>query len=125
MELLVSTASATVLMAGLASATYIANRALDDEALPVSADRRASEALSQLLCDLEHALAFSERTSAAVTFTVPDRDGDNAPETVRYAFSGAAGDPLTYEYNGGPAVKIADDVQAFDLNYLTRIAGAP
>ena len=125
MELLVATASATVLMAGLASAIYVANRALHDEALPVSANRQASAALRQILIDLEHALAFSERSSTAVTFTAPDRNGDAVPETIRYAWSGSPGDPLTYEYNGSPPAKIAEDVQAFDLSFLTRVAGAP
>ena len=59
------------------------------------------QALVELLADLEFALAFSEKTDHALTFTVPDRDGDFISETIRYAWSGTPGDPLTRQYNGG------------------------
>ena len=43
-----------------------------------------------MLADLQLATGFTERTTKAATFTVPDRDGDSKPETLRYAWSGVA-----------------------------------
>jgi hypothetical protein len=119
-EMAVALVSSSVLVAGLAGALYVSTQALP----PVESVSRQSTTSSTVLCDLisdvSTALSFSERTSRALTFTVPDRDGDNLVETVRYAWSGNAGDPLTYQYNGGTAVTLAEDVQVFNLTALTR-----
>lgn len=114
-----------MLVAGLASTIYISSQALD---LDNSASRQssiASEVLGELSADLALARSFSERTATAVTFDVPDRDGDLHPETIRYAWSGTAGDPLTYQYNGGTKFTIATDVQSLDLAALTRLTIGP
>ncbi|MFH0982677.1 MAG: hypothetical protein V2A79_14225, partial [Planctomycetota bacterium] len=42
---------------------------------------------------------------------------------IRYAWSGTPGDPLTWQYNGGAAITIAEPVEAFSLAYTTE-AGA-
>ena len=83
----------------------------------------AAEVLDEVMTDIHYALDFSERQPNAVTFTVPDRNGDSLPETIRYAWSGISGDPLTYEQNGGPPATIAEDVQQFNLDYLERTMG--
>jgi hypothetical protein len=48
---------------------------------------------------------------------VPDRTGDGNPETIRYAWSGTVGAPLTRQYNGGTAATIIDSVQALSFTY--------
>lgn len=120
MEMAVALVSSGVLVAGLASALYMATKALP----PIDSISRQEMAASAVLCDVMAdvgmALSFSERSATAITFTVPDRDGDSLVETIRYAWSGTAGDPLTYQYNGGAAFTIATDVQAFNLEALTR-----
>ena len=124
-ELVVSVGAATVLLGGLGSTILITNSGLDAQH---SADGQAVDAAiaqRDLMSDLQHALAFSERTPEAVTMIVPDRDGDGAPESIRYAWSGVVGDPLTYEYNAGPPVSIAEDVHQFQLDFLTRAITAP
>jgi len=85
----------------------------------------ADQVLDKFVADVEHAISFSERTANAVTFTVPDRDGNGLPDTIRYAWSGTPGDPLTYEYNGSVAEKIAVDVHNFNLASMTRLMIAP
>lgn len=119
-ELLAATASSAILVAGSASTLYIASRALDTGADGNRHTRIAAEVLGDMMADVRHARRFTERTATAITFTVPDRDGDGQDETLRYAWSGTPGDPLTYEYNGGGATTIAADVQAFNLTSLTR-----
>lgn len=119
-ELMVGLVSSSMLVAGLSSAIYISSQALD---LNSSASRQfviASEVLGDMAADLALARSFSERTATAVTFDVPDRDGDLHPETIRYAWSGTPGDPLIYQYNGGTEITIAADVQSLTLTALTR-----
>ena len=48
----------------------------------------ASTVLCDLMADVGMALSFSERSTKAITFTVPDRNGDSLVETIRYAWSG-------------------------------------
>lgn len=45
------------------------------------------------------------------------------PETIRYAWSGTPGDPLTRQVDGGLAAVIAEDVQNLDLGYLLKSVG--
>ena len=124
-ELVVAMTSATALMAGMGGTIYIASRALDDGGSNAVRKVKDTEVLRELMDDVKFAQSFSERTDTAVTFTVPDRDGDSLPETIRYAWSGTPGDPLTYEYNGSAPSVVAEDVQHFNLSSLTRFMAAP
>lgn len=107
--------SATVLLAGLCSALIIANRASDDSLTQSDEILEASAALRTMVNDLQFAIAVTELTSQAITVQVPDRDNDNGLETIRYAWSGNAGDPLTRAYNGGDAIVIVETVHALIL----------
>jgi hypothetical protein len=124
-EIIVELVSSTVLVAGLSSAIYISSQALDLDSSTSRQSTIASEVLGEVTADLALARSFSERTATAVTFAVPDRDGDLEPETIRYAWSGTPGDPLTYQYNGGTELTIATDVQSLDLAALTRLTIGP
>lgn len=124
-ELSVSLVSSVLLMAGLTSAIYISSQTLDMDSSTSRQSVIASEVLGDMTADLALARSFSERTATAVTFEVPDRDGDLHPETIRYAWSGTPGDPLTYQYNGGTAITIATDVQSLELAAFTRSIVAP
>lgn len=115
-----SVAITSVLTAGLASSLYIAAQSLDVADDELHQTREAHRVLAALHRDAQAATAFSELTATAVTMSVPDRNGDSVPETIRYAWSGSAGDPLTYQYNSGAVQHVASDVQAFSLSYLSR-----
>ncbi|MBN1489570.1 MAG: prepilin-type N-terminal cleavage/methylation domain-containing protein [Phycisphaerae bacterium] len=118
-ELTVSLGVMTVLMAGMASAMLVATHALPDRRATANTAAETVGVADQLAEDLRGAMWMSERTAAAVTFTVADRSGDGLPERIRYAWSGAAGEPLTRAYNGGAAVEMLPDVHEFDLAYDT------
>ena len=122
LELMVSVVASSLLMVGLMSALFIASSSLDGTG-DVKRRNEGSEVLAEVLRDLRLAKTFTEKTANAVTFTVPDRDGDTFPETIRYSWTGTAGAPLLYEYNGGPAATIAEDVHEFDLSFLERSMG--
>jgi hypothetical protein len=105
--------SASILLAGLSSSLFIALRATETAATPTSSRIKANAALGELQADLEFALAFTEQSPNAIAFLVPDRDGDGQVETLRYAWSGTPGDPLTKQSNGGTVAAILEDVHLF------------
>ena len=115
-EMVAALAIVSILMLGVGSAMLVASRAVDPGTRP-RVTHTAAEAAARVAGDIEFAVAFTERAAHAVTFTVADRDGDGSEETIRYAWSGAAGDPLTRQVNGGTAVTVLDDVRECDLSY--------
>lgn len=125
LELIIAVGASVVLMGGMASAILISNSGLNAPESLSGQRLDASDAQHDLMTDIQHALAFTERTEHAVTFLVPDRDGDGDVETIRYAWSGTPGHPLTYEYNDGSPVTLAEDVYQFDLSFLTQTIAAP
>jgi hypothetical protein len=116
--------SVGVLVAGLASAMMLTLKTLPTDATAAAENNRASRVLSQLADDLQHATNFTEQAASAVTFTVPDRDGDGKAETLRYSWNGTAGQSLKYQYNTTTAVDIATNVQTFNLAKLNRTIAA-
>lgn len=118
-ELVVSMAAATILMGGLASAVVLATRALPENRGVLENVTAASQVGQQLAADLSGAITIVSRSARVIEFQVPDRNGDAAPETIRYAWSGTAGDPLFRQYNGNSAVAVLDNVGLFQLDYET------
>jgi hypothetical protein len=123
-ELVISMGSSVILMAGLCSVLFISTQALTPDATATNENSRSSLAAAQLAADLRLAMKFSERTARAVTFTVPDRDGDGQVEALRYSWTGTPGDPLLYQHNSNTAVTLASNVQQFNLSALTRVIPA-
>ena len=109
----------TLLMAGLSAAVVVTSKAFRPESTAMYSRTNSAIAESDLLADLRLATGFTERTSKAATFTVPDRDGDGKQEKLRYAWSGTSGDPLTLSYNGSAPLVITNDVRSLTLNYVT------
>ncbi|MCA9069582.1 MAG: carbohydrate binding domain-containing protein [Planctomycetaceae bacterium] len=115
-EMVAASLGASAVVVGLSSALFIAIQATKTSSTPTTARITGNDALGEILADLEFALFFSEQTATAVTFTVPDRDNDGNPETIRYAWSGTPGDPITRQYNGGSVVTFVEDVHVFQLD---------
>jgi type II secretory pathway pseudopilin PulG len=127
-ELVVSSAVMTIIALGISSVIVLASRALPSARGASENTVAASGALDQLVAELRTATAVSELGASAVTFTVPDRDGNGADETIRYAWttSGAivngpsAGAALTRAFNGGTPATILPSVNNFALAYNRR-----
>jgi prepilin-type N-terminal cleavage/methylation domain-containing protein len=118
-ELVVSLAIMSILLVAIGSAIVLAGGAIppaNDPAVPTEA---AFEVGHEMAAELQFALAFAERSVTAVEFTVPDRDGDTSPETIRYEWSGTPGQALKRAYNDGPFVKVIESVVDFALEYDT------
>lgn len=116
-ELVVSSAVTAVLAGGMASAVVLASRALPENQAALDGVVRAADAAEMISADLLCATAITENEAAALTMTVADRNSDGSDETIRYAWSGTTGDPLTRACNGGTAATVLDDVRDFVLAY--------
>lgn len=125
-EMVISLSMLTVILGASVSMVLISSRAMSNNTSNVGSDAVAARAAAdQVLDDLKMATAITEQSARAVTMTVPDRDGDGAAETIRYAWSGTSGDPLTRQYNSRPAATVAGNVTSLSLTYLAKTAGKP
>ncbi len=118
-ELTLGMVVTTLLLGGLASAMVLASRALPENESVLIATLDGSRRVEQLAGELFNADAFTERTATSVQFTVPDRNADNIPETIRYSWSGSPGDSLVREYNGVASTTIGG-VYDFALDYQLK-----
>ncbi len=121
-ELLLTISITVVLFGGIASAVLLASHALpkdDDAFVAITNGATISEQISS---ELFSAITVTERTPIAITFTTADRNQDTNPETIRYAWSGVPGDPLTRKYNTYPAKTVKAKVYDFNLNYNVDIS---
>jgi hypothetical protein len=125
LELSLSLSSAAILTVSLGASLVVASRGLELGASPDGQRIDTARVAREVAQDLQQATRFTEQTATAATIQVPDRDGDGDPETIRYAWSGSAGAPLTYSLNGGSSVNLAPAAQSFNLTYNTRSMTAP
>lgn len=116
-ELLISVALTMIIAIGIGSSMLIASRAMPDADNPANATIAAGEAAEQLTAELQYAISINAYSATMIEFTVVDRNADEVDETIRYEWSGAPGDELTRQYNGGTAVTFLEDVHSFDLSY--------
>jgi hypothetical protein len=120
LEMVLGISVSAVLMTAMAASVAFVTRSVGNSDGPTDRVIRGADVLETINADLATALSFSERTATAVTFAVPDRDGDSQPETIRYSWTGSPNYQLTREYNGAAATVIAEDVRAFDLAFHLR-----
>lgn len=116
-ELVMGMMVLTIILAGTTSAIFLASQALPDGQDALARVPRGADAVQRMIDELGCAVSFTARTSTAVEFKVADRDSDDVEETIRYAWSETAGDPLTRRYNGGAVISVAEDVHALDLKF--------
>jgi prepilin-type N-terminal cleavage/methylation domain-containing protein len=125
-ELMVSLALVTIIVAACGSMLMLMGKAVANDKSNVGSDATvARSATDQVIDDLKVATAVTEQAATAVTMSVPDRDGDGQPETIRYAWSGTPGDPLTRAYNSRPIGVVADNVRALNFGFLGKTVGKP
>jgi len=98
LEVMMSTVIVSMLMLAMSSVMVLSTRSITSQSEDVS---KASDVIDEITTDLNLAMSFSEQTATAVTFTVPDRDGNAVSETIRYSWSGTPGDSIMRTYNGG------------------------
>ncbi len=125
LELVLSLVLLGIIASSVGSAVMFASSASPDEdsfEVTIAIDSRV---ISQIAEDLAVAKYVIEREKGSVTIVVADRTGDGNPDRVRYAWSGAAGDPLTYQLNENNAYNLIDSVETFELVYVITEKSAP
>lgn len=122
-ELSTSLAIIATLMVAIGSVMVLTGRAVGMSATQ-AAEVQIDDVVGTFASEHRMALTVTERTPTSITFTVADRNGDGAPETIRYAWSGVAGDPLTRTLNNALPAVVAKGVKKFQLGYLTQTAPA-
>jgi prepilin-type N-terminal cleavage/methylation domain-containing protein len=116
-EVVMSLLVLSILMIAVEASLVASTKAIPDPTSITSAITAGASVTNRITGELAYALSVTEMTANAITFTVADRNGDGAPETIRYAWSGTAGDPLTRQYNGGTPVAIASSLRSLRLDY--------
>jgi hypothetical protein len=106
-----------ILMVAVEASLIASTKAIPDPKSITSAVSNGAAGVNRLTSELACALSVTEMSANAITFTVADRNGDGAPETIRYAWSGVAGEPLTRQYNGGSTGTILPAIQSLQLQY--------
>lgn len=114
LELIVSLASASVLLAGMTSAVLIANRSADLARTRQATSTRNIAGFDRLRSDLSEASPVTNRTARSVTLSVNDRDEDGGRETIQYQWLGA-GNPLQMSINSAAWQGITDNLDAFQF----------
>lgn len=116
MELVLSIGVMSILLLGVTKAILIASGAVPAADSRKQSRSDAAAAVDRLQADLTFATSITELTSTAITFTVADRGhGAVGAETIRYAWSGTAGAPLTRAYNGSTPVNVVSSVTSLSF----------
>lgn len=118
-ELLVASVAGSMLLAGLASAMYIAGQVAYS---PVHSQRllQNTTTVFDLADEVRHAIYVVDHGATFIEFVTEDRNGDGVEDTIRYAWSGTAGDPLTKSLNRGTPVNVVESVSNFNLTYTVE-----
>jgi prepilin-type N-terminal cleavage/methylation domain-containing protein len=119
-EVVMAMTVAGILVSGMASTLLIARRAADPSSTPAAGTLEGLAALTDITADLQFAEAISEQTARAITVVVADRnDADTNRDTIRFAWSGKSGEPLTRQFNGGNVADLVNRVHDFGVEYYS------
>ncbi len=116
-EMAASLAVLSILMVAIGSAFVVTFSAVPADGNMAGGALASTPTLDLLARELATATEVVGGTATAVEFKVPDRDADGKDETIRYSWSGQAGDPLTRAFNGAAAGAVVGGVRAFALSY--------
>ena len=119
-ELTASMAIVSVLLLAIGAAMVLATKAIPKSDSHNTIIAESLRVANDLTNDLRYAVTFNERSSNAIEFAIPDRDGDTVPDIIRYEWSNVPGDPLTYSYNNSLPVVIHDNIQLLEFTYTTK-----
>jgi hypothetical protein len=120
-ELVAAMASAAALMVGITSSLFTAMRASNPANTPAASILEGAACLADISADMQFAQAVPTATPKVFEATLPDRNGDGNPETIRYAWAGPAGAPLVRTYNGAAANRFAN-MYDFKVTYYPNPA---
>jgi hypothetical protein len=95
MEMVTSCLIVSLLMVSMGYGLKLALVSTGSGAAYATSSLEATDLVQRVTDDLNEAIGFTEKSTNAVTFTVPERDGDGQPEKIRYAWYGSSGGTIT------------------------------
>jgi hypothetical protein len=116
-ELAMTLPAIAVLTLGMSAAVLVSVRSIPQPGSLITANTEATRVLERLERDLRCATEILVRNPSEVQFRVPDRDNDGQPETIRYSWSGVAGDAVLRQFNSNPVETIFSQTANFRLEY--------
>jgi hypothetical protein len=119
LELVVSLATASILMAGISAAVAISKQTLDSVSLQASSTASAQGGIQLLQNDLREARQIDNHTATSIDLTLPDRDSDGVLESIRYRWSATTG-PLETSSDGVTWRAVTPDLNNMQLNWQSR-----
>ncbi|MCC7390274.1 MAG: prepilin-type N-terminal cleavage/methylation domain-containing protein [Phycisphaerales bacterium] len=105
-ELLLALAISAVVMSSVPMMISLSSRATPTDGGIQTTAAEAADCFAQLTADLQLAMAVTELTANSITMTVPSRDGSGVAQTIRYAWGGTPGDPVTIALDGVEGVLV-------------------
>jgi hypothetical protein len=81
-----------------------------------------TKAAFDLVDEIRHAVHVVDYGATFIEYVTDDRNGDAVEDTIRYEWSGSAGDPLTRSFNRSAPASVMDDVHEFQLDYTIETA---
>ncbi len=131
LEFAVSSLIVGILMLGMASSVQLVTRTASLADGPASRTTAAARCLEEVIAELRLAQVFQERDEHSVTFSVPDRNGDAAPEKIRFHWNpdrnGTLQQTLTMSNDpeGSITKTLLTEVADWQIDYQVRRWGPP
>lgn len=123
-ELVLAMALSAVVLLALQSVVLIAAKAVPGaNKTPDASD--VSLGFARLAGELSYAKAITKNTATRIDFTVADRDGDAADDTISYQWSGVSGAPLLRQFNAAAPQTVVPDVRALALSLKNKTVTQP
>jgi hypothetical protein len=118
-EMAIALPTIGILTVGMCGAVALTVRAIPQEGSMITASVEVSRAMEQFERDVRCATEVSKSNATEFEFRVPDRTGDNLPETIRYWWSGRSGSPLNRQINNGSDEVVLEQIDSLSLRYQT------
>jgi len=119
-EIVTSVAISSILLLALTSVVLLASKALPSNVAATDTRDGAAGALDSMLAELATAKSISVASATNIRFTIPDRTGDGADDTIEYKWSGTSGDPLQRNFNDAGWATVSPSLSSFALVYSRR-----
>ena len=116
-EIIVALSISTAVMLGVVSLLSLSSRAIPQPGGIQETSVNGADLLARLTADLACAMRITRADSTAITLVVPDRTGDDVPETISYSWAGSAGDPVLRVVNGTRDTELLASVDLLQLSY--------
>lgn len=111
----------SITMTGTVGVIHVITQAGGDAAVQTQQRTVTALAMNRMRREIRHAITVAGLTANGIEFTHPDITGDDADDTIAYAWSGTTGDPLTRSLNGGTAQVLVSHCN--DLTFQIEVGG--